>query len=66
MLTSAHSGFKWIGNTALTLEKVEDCDVRFGYEEAIGFMFGKTIRDKDGVAGMVRAAPLWSLGAEES
>jgi phosphomannomutase len=26
----------------------------FGYEEAIGFMFGDEIRDKDGVAATVR------------
>jgi phosphoglucomutase len=28
-------------------------DVLFGYEEAIGFMFGTQIRDKDGVAATV-------------
>ncbi|KZS89874.1 phosphoglucomutase 1 [Sistotremastrum niveocremeum HHB9708] len=44
------TGFKYIGNTALDLEGTGSFDVMFGYEEAIGFMFGKTIRDKDGVA----------------
>ncbi len=47
------AGFKWIGNTALQLEADRGLDVRFGYEEAIGFMFGKVIRDKDGVAALV-------------
>lgn len=52
---SAHVciGFKFIGNTALNLEK-EGYEVPFGYEEAIGFMFGSEIRDKDGVAATVR------------
>jgi len=33
-------------------------DVPFGYEEAIGFMFGSQIRDKDGVAATVIFAEL--------
>lgn len=43
------AGFKFIGNTALNLV-AEGYEVPFGYEEAIGFMFGPQIRDKDGVA----------------
>lgn len=42
-------GFKYIGNTALKLVE-QGYDVPFGYEEAIGFMLGPEIRDKDGVA----------------
>ena len=45
-------GFKFIGNTALNLVK-EGYEVPFGYEEAIGYMFGSDIRDKDGVAASV-------------
>ena len=45
-------GFKYIGNTALDLVK-EGYEVPFGYEEAIGFMFGDEIRDKDGVSATV-------------
>jgi phosphomannomutase len=29
-------------------------EVPFGYEEAIGYMFGSEIRDKDGIAATVR------------
>ncbi|KAJ3562292.1 hypothetical protein NP233_g9666 [Leucocoprinus birnbaumii] len=43
------TGFKYIGNTALDLVR-QGYEVPFGYEEAIGFMFGNEIRDKDGVA----------------
>lgn len=46
------SGFKFIGNSALDLVK-EGYEVPFGYEEAIGYMFGSEIRDKDGVAATV-------------
>ncbi|KAG5645035.1 hypothetical protein DXG03_007214 [Asterophora parasitica] len=46
------TGFKFIGNTALDLVK-QGYEVPFGYEEAIGFMFGSEIRDKDGVAATV-------------
>lgn len=42
------TGFKWIGNKAIELEK-EGFHVPFGYEEAIGFMFGN-VHDKDGLA----------------
>ena len=48
-----HIGFKYIGNVALQLEK-SSRTVIFGYEEAIGFMLGSKIRDKDGVAATVR------------
>jgi len=46
-------GFKFIGNTALLLSK-QGYNVVFAYEEAIGFMFGQYIRDKDGIAATVR------------
>lgn len=51
------TGFKFIGNTALDLEAA-GYEVPFGYEEAIGFMFGSEIRDKDGVAATVMFAEL--------
>ncbi|KAF8876038.1 hypothetical protein CPB84DRAFT_1796184 [Gymnopilus junonius] len=51
------TGFKYIGNTALRLEE-EGFFVPFGYEEAIGFMFGQEVRDKDGIAATVHFVQL--------
>ncbi|THU99146.1 phosphoglucomutase 1 [Dendrothele bispora CBS 962.96] len=51
------TGFKYIGNTAMNLV-AQGYEVPFGYEEAIGFMFGSEIRDKDGVAASVMFAQL--------
>jgi len=51
------TGFKYIGNTALNLVQ-DGFEVPFGYEEAIGFMFGSEIRDKDGVAASAAFAEL--------
>ncbi|KAI0822643.1 phosphoglucomutase first 3 domain-containing protein [Trametes gibbosa] len=55
--TECLTGFKYIGNTALALEK-EGYEVPFGYEEAIGYMFGSQLHDKDGVAASVMFAEL--------
>jgi len=44
----ALTGFKWIGHRGIDLEK-EGYEYIFGFEEAIGFMIGKTCWDKDGV-----------------
>ncbi|KAG2075916.1 hypothetical protein BDR04DRAFT_1133082 [Suillus decipiens] len=51
------TGFKFIGNTALNLVQA-GYEVPFGYEEAIGYMFGSEIRDKDGVAATMVFAQL--------
>ena len=51
------TGFKFIGNKAKELES-EGYSVPFGYEEAIGYMIGTEIRDKDGVAATVRPTGL--------
>ncbi|KAF8326350.1 uncharacterized protein EI90DRAFT_3229921 [Cantharellus anzutake] len=56
-LTGATTGFKYIGNTALALEK-QGYDVQFGYEEAIGYMHGTAIRDKDGISATMCFAEL--------
>lgn len=45
------TGFKWIGNKAIDLER-EGYHVPFAFEEAIGFMFSG-IHDKDGIAAAV-------------
>lgn len=63
-LFTMRAGFKYIGNTALDLVK-QGYAVPFGYEEAIGYMFGENIRDKDGVAAtMVFAELIVALEAE--
>jgi len=46
------TGFKYIGNTVLQLVD-EGYEVPFAYEEAIGFMVGPAVRDKDGVSAAV-------------
>lgn len=43
------TGFKWLGNKALELERY-GASVAFGYEEALGYMFPKVVHDKDGIA----------------
>lgn len=46
------TGFKWMGNKTIELEKMGKI-VLFAYEEAIGFMCGSKVFDKDGInAGM--------------
>ncbi|CEP10434.1 hypothetical protein [Parasitella parasitica] len=45
------TGFKWIGNTAMRLEK-QRLNVIFSYEEAIGFTIGDIVKDKDGVSAL--------------
>ncbi|CAO3613777.1 unnamed protein product [Mucor hiemalis] len=45
------TGFKWIGNTAMDLEK-QGKEVIFSYEEAIGFTIGDIVKDKDGVSAL--------------
>jgi phosphomannomutase len=51
-------GFKYIGNAARVLE-AEGYNVLFGYEEAIGFMLGEEVRDKDGVSATVCASQVF-------
>ncbi len=43
------TGFKWMGNMACKAEG-EGKTVLFAFEEAIGFMFGSAVVDKDGVS----------------
>ncbi|CAG8703256.1 16651_t:CDS:2, partial [Racocetra fulgida] len=40
------TGFKWLGNVAIDLIK-NGYEVLFAYEEAIGFMIGDAVKDKD-------------------
>jgi len=50
------TGFKWIANRALEVERSEGAAFVFGYEEALGYAAGTAVRDKDGIsAGLVFA-----------
>lgn len=52
------TGFKWMGNRAHELIHVENKEVLFAFEEAIGFMCGPGVLDKDGVSAAVKVAEL--------
>ncbi|KAJ3431849.1 phosphomannomutase 45a [Anaeramoeba flamelloides] len=46
------TGFKWLGNKAIDLEK-EGYKVLLCFEEAIGYMVGSTVYDKDGISAAI-------------
>jgi phosphomannomutase len=52
------TGFKWIANRAMELERDPErpCEFVFGYEEALGYCVGDVVRDKDGISGALLAA----------
>ena len=56
------TGFKWIARAADELDArgVADVQFVFGYEEALGYMAGQIVRDKDGIGA---ALALLSLAA---
>jgi len=56
------TGFKWIMNAGMALEERGEGRFAFGYEEALGYSIGRTVRDKD---GMSAALVLCDLVAEE-
>ncbi|XP_066592240.1 glucose 1,6-bisphosphate synthase [Prorops nasuta] len=51
------TGFKWMGNKSNELIKAGK-DVLFAFEEAIGFMCGSTVLDKDGISAGVQVASM--------
>ena len=51
------TGFKWIANRADALRKQGET-VLFGFEEAIGFMCGDFVLDKDGVSACLIGAEM--------
>jgi phosphomannomutase len=59
------TGFKWIANRAMDLERTEKYDFVFGYEEALGYTVGDVVRDKDGVSAALVFAELVSQIAAE-
>lgn len=58
------TGFKWIGNRAIDFEK-EGKVVLFSFEEAIGFMCGTNVLDKDGITACVVVAELACYVAQD-
>ncbi len=52
------TGFKWIANRAMDLERSEGARFVFGYEEALGYTVGTLVRDKDGIGAAVLFAEL--------
>jgi phosphomannomutase len=58
------TGFKWIARVARTLE-AEGARFLFGYEEALGYTVGTTVRDKDGIGALAVFAELAAVALTE-
>jgi len=54
------TGFKWIANRAMELER-EGYTFVFGFEEALGYTAGDVVRDKDGISAAVLFAELCAV-----
>ncbi|MEZ4296195.1 MAG: phospho-sugar mutase [Polyangiaceae bacterium] len=52
------TGFKWIANRAMEMERETGARFVFGYEEALGYTVGPLVRDKDGISAAVVMAEL--------
>jgi phosphomannomutase len=57
------TGFKWIASRVLELER-QGHSVAFSYEEALGYMIGDVVRDKDGISAAVMLAEMVAVLAE--
>ena len=57
------TGFKWICAAALDLEDAGQPAMVLGYEEALGYSIGTTVRDKDGISAAVAFAVLAASAA---
>ncbi|MGH7327076.1 MAG: phospho-sugar mutase, partial [Polyangiaceae bacterium] len=55
------TGFKWIANRAMELEREENLAFVFGYEEALGYTVGDIVRDKDGISAAVMIAEMTAV-----
>jgi phosphomannomutase len=54
------TGFKWIANRAMDVERESGKRFVFGYEEALGYTVGTLVRDKDGISAALVLAELWA------
>ncbi|HVY47281.1 MAG TPA: phospho-sugar mutase, partial [Minicystis sp.] len=52
------TGFKWIANRAMELERTRGMRFVFGFEEALGYTVGPLVRDKDGISAAVLLAEM--------
>ena len=59
------TGFKWIINAGLALEESGEGRFAFGYEEALGYSVGRTVRDKDGIAAALVFCDLFAEEREQ-
>ncbi|KAK4320745.1 hypothetical protein Pmani_008402 [Petrolisthes manimaculis] len=59
------TGFKWMGNVSHDMLQ-KDKTVLFAFEEAIGFMNGSEVLDKDGVSAAMRVAEMATLLAKQN
>jgi phosphomannomutase len=51
------TGFKWIANRAIELER-QGYELVLGFEEALGYCVGGVVRDKDGISAAVIVAEM--------
>lgn len=59
------TGFKWIIGKALELSRERGLRCVLGFEEALGYCIGDTVRDKDGIAAAAHALHMAELHARE-
>ena len=59
------TGFKWIANAGMEVEKEGRGRFAFGYEEALGYTVGQVVRDKDGISAALLLADMASLAKEK-
>jgi phosphomannomutase len=57
------TGFKWIANRAIEVEK-EGVSFVFGFEEALGYTVGDVVRDKDGISAALLVAEMAAVARE--
>ena len=59
------TGFKWVCNAAFDLEAAGRGPMVLGYEEALGYSVGTTVRDKDGISAIAAFAQLAAVAAAD-